>query len=143
MEWAYFDTSILVKRYVTEPGSVRARGLLRRYQLVSSAIAPVEVISALSRRRDAGELAQAHFEAIIARLRGDRPHWELVEVSPLVLGQAEEWIQRAAVRTLDAIHLASAALFQTAAGRHVPFVTADARQREAASRSALDILWVG
>ncbi|MGH7387624.1 MAG: type II toxin-antitoxin system VapC family toxin, partial [Candidatus Methylomirabilales bacterium] len=57
-QWAYFDTSVLVKRYVREPGSRRARVLLRRYRFLSSAIAPLEVISALVRRQSAGELTK-------------------------------------------------------------------------------------
>ena len=86
--WAYFDTSVLVKRYVREQGSPRARFLLRRHRFLSSAVAPVEVVSALCRRRAAGELTQQNFAAILTRIREDRSYWQLVEVSPLVLAQS-------------------------------------------------------
>lgn len=141
--WAYFDTSAVVKRYVREEGGARARALLRRYRFVSSAVAPVEAVSALCRRRAAGELADAHLAAVIARMRADRAYWELVEVSPLVLARAEELVERTALRSLDAIHMASALLFQAAGGARLPFVTADVRQREAAGALALDVVWVG
>jgi hypothetical protein len=36
--FAYFDTSVLVKRYVREAGSKRARELLRQYRFLSSTI---------------------------------------------------------------------------------------------------------
>lgn len=141
--WAYFDTSAVVKRYVREEGGARARALLRRYRFVSSAIAPVEAVSALCRRRADGELADRHFAAVLARLREDRAYWELVEVSSLVLARAEELVAGTGLRTLDAIHVASALLFAAASGGRLPFVTADVKQREAAGVSALDVVWVG
>jgi predicted nucleic acid-binding protein len=140
--WAYFDTSVLVKRYVREVASSRVRALLRGYRFLSSAVAPVEATSALRRRRDAGELAERDFVAALARLHQDRAHWELVEVSPLVLGRAEELVRETSLATLDAIHVASAILFQSTRGIRVPFVAADVHQREAAERLALALVWV-
>lgn len=141
--WAYFDTSVLVKRYVRERGSPRAGVLLRRYRFLTSAIAPVEVMSALRRRRAAGELTPQHFAAILTRIRADRAYWQLVEVSPLVLAQAEELVQRASLTTLDSIHVASAMAFQSAFGTRIPFITGDIRQQEVAGQAALDVVWVG
>lgn len=140
--WAYFDTSVLVKRYVREGGTIAARRLLRRYRFLSSAIAPVEVLSALSRRRTAGDLLPRDFLAIRSRLQKDRSYWELVEVGALVLTQAEELVQKTGLRSLDALHVASALTFQTTSGLTVPFVTADLRQREAAEDLALNVVWV-
>jgi predicted nucleic acid-binding protein len=87
--FAYFDTSALVKRYVRERGSVQVGSLLRRYDLLSSAITPVEVLSALSRRKRAGDLSEENFSATLSRVQSDRLRWELVEVGGLVLGRAE------------------------------------------------------
>ncbi len=140
--WAYFDTSVLVKRYVREPGSSRARALFRRHRFLSSAIAPLEVMAALCRRRAAGELIPEDFSAILTRMREDRSYWELVEVSPLVLSRAEELIGDGVLRTLDAIHVASAVAFETASGVRVPFITGDARQQGAATHVGLDVVWV-
>ncbi len=56
--WAYFDVSVLVKRYVKEQGSVTARRLLQQYRFLSSAVAPVEVLSLVNRQRTLGELTQ-------------------------------------------------------------------------------------
>lgn len=104
---------------------------------------PVEVLSALCRRRGTGELADRDLAVILSRIRRDRVHWELVEVSPLVLGRSEELIQVASLRTLDAIHVASALAFQSASGFPLPFVTGDTRQREALSHLGLEVIWVG
>lgn len=140
--WAYFDTSVLVKRYVREPGSPRAAALLRRYRFLSSAIAPLEATSAFWRRHAQGELDQRDLLAILARLRGDRDYWELVEVSRLVLERAEDLIRATGLRSLDAIHVASALIFQGAAGVSPPFITADAEQRQAAEEVGLQVVWV-
>ncbi len=140
--WAYFDTSVLVKRYVKEPGSSASKKLFQRHRFLSSALAPVEVLSALSRRRSAGEISQRDFLAIRSRLHKDRDYWELVEVGPIVLSQAEELVQKAGLRTLDALHVASALTFQAASGLTVPFITADVRQRDAAEALALNLIWI-
>lgn len=139
---AYFDTSVLVKRYVKEQGSAAARRLLQRYRFLSSAVAPVEVLSVLSRRCSIGELAQRDFLAIRSRLRKDRSYWELVEVGEIVLNQAEELVQKSGLRTLDALHLASALTFQAASGLAIPFITADVRQRKVAQSLAINLIWV-
>jgi len=143
---AYFDTSVLIKRYAKERGSSRARALLRSHRFLSSAIAPVEAVSALLRRRAAGDLAEHDFAAIMSRFAKDRGYWELIEVSATVLDQAEDIIARVGVRTLDAIHLASAIVFQNAAGMpraRIPFVTADVQQRDAGVRLGLEVCWAG
>lgn len=140
--WAYFDTSVLVKRYIKEEGSTVARRLLQRYRLLSSAITSVEVLSALSRRRTGGELTPRDFLAIRSRLHKDRSYWELVEVGAIILSQAEDLVQKTGLRTLDAVHVASALSFQAASGLTIPFVTADIKQRAAAETLALNLIWV-
>lgn len=139
---AYFDTSVLVKQYLREPGSIRARALLRVHRLLSSVLTPLEAISALGRRRADGDVGERDFAAIMARMRLDRAYWELVEVTEPVLSRAEALIERRAVRTLDAIHVASAVTVQGAFRAPLPFVTADARQREVAQAEALEVIWV-
>ena len=129
-------------RYVKEEGSAAAKKLLQRYRFLSSAIAPVEVLSALGRRRTAGELTQRDFLAIRPRIQKDRAYWELVEVGPIVLGQAEDLAQKTGLRTLDALHVASVLAFQAASSLTIPFVTADIKQREGAESLALNVIWV-
>jgi predicted nucleic acid-binding protein len=143
LAWAYFDTSVLLKRYVREDASAQARALLRRHRFLSSAILPVETLSALCRRRTEGDLAKRHFQAILSRVKQDRAYWELLEVSPRVLAHAEELVPETGLRTLDAIHLASALTFQVASGIRIPFVTADAQQREKARLLRMLVTWVG
>ena len=143
MTLAYFDTSVLVKNYVQEAGSARARDLLRSHLFLSSSIAPVELMSALMRRRSRRELEAQDLPRIFARVREDRSHWNLVDVGPTVLSQGEELIQKNPMRALDAIHVASLLTFQATSGIRIPFITSDSRQRDAAEQMNLDVVWIG
>jgi uncharacterized protein len=142
--FAYFDTSALIKRYVSERGSARVVSLLRRHDLLSSAITPAEVISALCRRKRNGELSEEDFVATLSRVHGERTRWELVELGWTVLSRAEEIVQGVVpMRSLDAIHVASLVTFQAASGTRIPFVTGDDPQRQAAAYIGLDVVWIG
>jgi predicted nucleic acid-binding protein len=137
----YFDTSVLVKRYVREEGSIRARALLRRHRVVSSALAPIELLSAVTRRRAVSDLSDRESSAILLRARRDRAHWKLVEVSALVLDRVEDLLPTTGLRILDALHLASAVLVQAASTARVPLATADPPLGRAVSAAGLDVIW--
>ncbi len=136
--WTYFDTSALIKRYVAESGRREILQLLRRGACVTSAVLPVELRSALRRRAAEGSLDGARLPAILKHLAADRAYWTLVEVGTDVLAAAEALVAAHPIRTLDAIHVASARLF--AARVSMPgmlFVSADKRQTETADAIGL------
>ena len=142
--WAYFDTSALLKRYISEPGSAAVRRDLRRYRVLTSAITPVEVLSVFLQRRREGDLSKAKFEALLRQLQSDRVHWELVEVSSMLLESAEAMMQGfIPIGLADAVQVASLITFQTVSGMRLPFVTADLRQRDSATLRGLDVKWAG
>jgi hypothetical protein len=138
--WAYFDTSALVKRYIEEAGRREVLHLLRRHDCVASAVLPVELRSGLRRRVTAGTLDAARLPAILKRLAADRAYWTLVEVGTDVLTAAETLVATHPLRTLDAIHVASAQLFAARAPTPaLVFVSADKRQTEAAGAIGLAV----
>jgi len=142
--WAYFDASALVKRYIDEEGRREVLQLLRRYEVVTSAILSVELRSALRRRVSDGTLDAAQVPEILKRVATDRAYWRLVEVASDVLAAAETLVAAHPLRTLDAIHVASAQLFAariTAA--ELIFVSADARQTAAAAAVGMTIRHIG
>jgi uncharacterized protein len=144
VSFAYFDSSAVVKRYVREQGSAHVSYLMNRHEVLSAVITPVEVLSALRRRKRSGDLTDDEFSTLLNRIQSERIRWELVEISIAVLSRAEEVIQGPVpMRALDAIHVASSVAFQAATSVRVPFVTGDARQREAASQLGLAVVWVG
>lgn len=94
----YLDSSAIVKLAVVEPESAALRRYLRRRRpLVSSALARTEVGRALL---PLGAEAVRRGVDVLARV-------DLVRVSDRLL-DAAAWLQPAALRSLDAIHLATA-----------------------------------
>jgi uncharacterized protein len=131
--WAYFDTSALVKRYVDEPGRREVQRLLRRHECVTSAILRVELRSALKRRVSEGSLVASRQSEILKRVAADRAYWTVIEVGGEVLSGAEALVSAHPLRTLDAIHVASAQLFAARLSvSDLIFVSADKRQAEVA-----------
>lgn len=143
MSLAYFDTSALVKHYVREAGSSRVRALLVSYEFLSSAITPVELHSALQRRHRQGDITQTNYDSVVVRIASDRSYWQLVGLVPQVLTKAEELVATQNLRTLDAIHLASALIIQDSLRTSIPFVSADARQLTAAQSYNLRTIAIG
>ncbi|MBV8453002.1 MAG: hypothetical protein JOZ29_12115, partial [Deltaproteobacteria bacterium] len=68
--------------------------------------------------------------------------WQLVELHPPILARAQEVVERTQVRTLDALHIASALAFEERSREVLPFVTADQWQREAAQQMGLQVIWI-
>jgi len=134
--WAYFDTSVLVKCYVAEQGTPEAVTLIGRHGVLSSALAPIELRSALRRLEASGGLTRRQREQALARFQADRAHWTLLQPDSHVLARAEALVGTGPVRTLDALHLASALVFQAEMNLRSPFITGDTQQRHAA-----EVLW--
>ena len=144
MAWAYFDTSALIKRYVDEAWRRAVLQLLRRHDCVTSALLPVELRSALRRRVFEATLDEGHVPEILKRFATDRAFWALVEVTSDVLARAETLVATHPLRTLDAIHVASAQLFAARITEsELIFVSADARQTAAAAAAGMTITHVG
>lgn len=142
--WGYFDTRALVKRYVDEPGRREVQQLLRRRDCVTSAILPVELRSALRRRVSERTLDSSHVSEILKRVVADRAYWTVIDVGTEVLSGAEALVAVHPLRTLDAIHVASARLFASRLSiADLIFVSADKRQTEVASAIGLMTRHVG
>lgn len=140
MSWAYFDTSALIKRYVDEEGRREVLQLLRQHQCVTSQLLPVELRSALRRRVADGSLDARRVPDILKRFAADREFWALIEVTSDVLQAAERLVAAHPLRTLDAIHVASAELFaDRLAASELTFVSADARQTAIAAAIGMAI----
>ena len=134
MSWAYFDTSALIKRYVDEAGRREVLQLLRRHQCVTSQLVSVELCSASRRRATDRSLDARRVPEILKRFAADREFWALIEVTSEVLQTAERLVAAHPLRTLEAIHVASAELFaDRLASAELTFVSADSRQTAVAA----------
>ena len=138
-KWAYCDTSAMAKRYVREPGRAALLRLLTGHRIVSSVIMPVELNSAFVRRTRDGTLATVALPRLFTRVGDDRVHWTLVATTAEVLAEAETLIENNPLRTLDALHVASARVFQQQLRAPLLFISADKRQLAAATREGLTV----
>lgn len=121
MPTTYLDSSAIVKLVISEPESAALRQHLRRCRpLVSSALARTEVLRALLGEGDEG---LTRGRAVLASL-------DLIRVSNRVLDDAARLLP-AEVRSLDAIHLATA---QQLSSELDQIVTYDDRMLRAAER---------
>ena len=118
------------------------RRLLRTHRVVCSAVLGVELVSAIRRRRAEHAISAVSFARLRKRIDADAEKWDLLTVSDDVLARARACVLRSGVRTLDAIHIASAeTVYQ--AGLRLPFVTADAREADGARAAGLEVIEVG
>ncbi len=140
--WVYFDTSVFLKLYVREKGSEEARKIARKSFILSSAILPAEAFSALTRKRLSGEIEEGTFNTLLNRIKKDLQYIEFVRLVDEVLQKVEDIVLNSPYRTLDAIHIASALIFEETSGINLKFVTSDKRQYEIA-RQHLSSLFIG
>src|SRR5262245_48414653 len=105
---------------------------MHRHLIITAAIAPLEMRSALRRLAPEGGLSTKAFHALLKRIQAEREKWDLVGISAEILASAERLTVDLNVRSLDAIHLACASACQSRLNRALPFVTADVRQRDGA-----------
>jgi len=123
----YLDSSAIVKLAVEEPESTALRGYLRRRRpLVSSALARAEVGRALL---PFGKAALRRGQDVLSYL-------ELIRINDRILVAAGSLLP-AELRTLDAIHLATAQQLETQLAR---LVTYDERMSTAAQAIGCSVI---
>ncbi|MEX2246194.1 MAG: type II toxin-antitoxin system VapC family toxin [Dehalococcoidia bacterium] len=146
MSFYYVDSSALLKAYVREKGSARAEEIVQTGDVAISMLTVVELASALARRSREGtvKLDQRHrlFDTFLA-------HAVRFQVLPLprdVLDDAAALLlrepARVPLRTLDAIHLATAEwsfILARQAGEAGVFVSADKRLIAAATAAGMTV----
>jgi predicted nucleic acid-binding protein len=148
MALAYLDTSALAKRYLPEVGSAWVARLCRQEPVATSLITIPELASALARRVREGALSAQQRDVLFRAFVRDARSLTVVESSQAVAQQAAALLLTAPppmrLRTLDALHVASARLaFARARRRGVAtgsFITADRALLDAASWAGLPTL---
>lgn len=132
----FFDSSSLAKRYIKERGSEKVEeALAGAAEAAVSLVGPAEIISALSSLRRQGVLSTAQYDRAKTALFEDLEDFSIREVTAPVVSLAIELLERHALRTLDAFHIAGAAEW-----RADLFVSSDKRQLSAAADSGLQVL---
>lgn len=136
----YLDASALVKRYVTEPGSSEVSEAINRAEMAGTAlVSRAEVAAALAKAARVGTLTQEEALASLRAFRTEWPHAVRVQVTEMVVAQADALAWEHGLRGYDAIHLAAAAFWQDALGQPVTMATFDHQLWVAAGRIGLEV----
>lgn len=137
----YLDTSWLAKLYVDEEGAGAVRRRLEgEHDILVSELAYVEFHAAVARRRREGALAPRSAAALLSRFRQEWTDRARIPVSTEVVVRAAQLVEAHPLRTLDALHLASALLVARGASEPVRIGAADDRLLAAARATGLEVL---
>jgi predicted nucleic acid-binding protein len=141
----FFDSSALLKRYVTEQGTAWILTLTARRArntIFIAQITPVEVISGIERQHRMGQLLAADAQSVRRLLdRHVSRDYRIVALTDEIVTRAKDLISVHPLRAYDAVQLASAlesnARLLAAGSPPLTFVSADTRLLTAAVAEGL------
>ncbi len=134
----FFDSSAFAKRFIEESGSDEVEKLCMNARAISlSSICFPEIISALNRRLREKVLSRKQYSVIKNRMIEEFEDIEIINLIPEVISKSISLLEKNNLRTLDALHLASAILWNSDL-----FVSADQRQMAAAKKSGLKVRFI-
>jgi len=121
----FLDTSAVVKRYVSEAGSVWINAICdpsAGNSLYIARITAVEVISALARRHRKGDIDQTSFDTLANRFQFDfRTQYKVVEIGVTLIDDAMRLAKTHTLRGYDAVQLAAlSSVQQTLSKQQLP-----------------------
>lgn len=131
----FFDSSAFAKRYMEETGSDEIEKLcLETDSIALSSICFPEIISALNRRLRENNLTKKEYLLIKDKMLEEFDSLEIINLVMEVIAKAISLLEKNNIRTLDAIHIASALIWKAEL-----FVSADKRQILAAKKAGLKV----
>ncbi len=137
----YFDTSALVKAYVTEAFSNEIFKEIEQAKIIASnPIAYVEAHAAFSRVRRENKITEQEFDVIKKNFRNDWQNYLLFQNTPVLLNHAADLAEMLSLRAYDSIHLASADLLAKQSKQPVKFACFDLHLNKAANVLGLSLL---
>ena len=144
----YFDSSGLLKRYLTEPGTPRVFDLTRTtagHLLFISRLTVVEIVATLARHgKQGGTLAPDAAQQALREFRFDvAQQYYVLEIAPALMEYAEALAETYALRGADAVQLAVARAARDQAAQvgvnRFTFVSSDREQLEAARQEGMAV----
>jgi predicted nucleic acid-binding protein len=135
----YLDSSSLVKRYVTEPGSLHVeRALSVAYKVATATISRAEVVAALAMGVRVGIATRQDAESARQLFRTEWPHFVRLPVSEAVIERACDFAWLHGLRGYDSVQLATAVDWQESMDSPVALATFDRNLWKAAARVGLE-----
>jgi predicted nucleic acid-binding protein len=137
----YLDTSALAKRYILELESPQVHRWLKEADLLSTSIVTrAEMAAIIGRVRRMSGLTEASAMRILVAFRDRWPTYVRLPVTEKTVSRADELAWQYGLRGYDAVHLASAVLWQEALGIPVTLATYDRQLWDAATLVGLRVL---
>lgn len=136
----YAESSAVLAWLLDEPAAPAVRSHLAATEIIlASDLTLIECDRVLERAAALGELSEAEAADRRAVLAAAAAHWQVMRIAPEVVERSRRPFPAEPIRTLDAIHLASALLGRaTVAGLRL--LTLDDRVRRNGQRLGLEIL---
>ena len=135
----YLESSALLRWLLREPGGDTVERVLQRHaRLVTSFVTRIEIERVIARGRSMGVLPADLAAFATAWVERAVEEWQIVAVGEPILARVRSF-PREPVRTLDAIHLASALLWESRFPG-TAMLSLDARIRENAESLGLAVL---
>jgi len=134
----FFDSSAFVKRYVREEGTdVVLSWCDQATELCLSGIALPEIVSAFCRLLRENLVSPVQYRHLKTMLMADISDAAICDLTPEVIRHSMISLEKNVLRGMDAIHLGSALALNVDL-----FVSADARQCDAATQAGLRVVLV-
>ena len=106
---AYLDSSAFAKRFIDEPGSDAVEDVCAEVtELGLSVLCVPEIVSALDRRRRERALTRTQYNLAKRYLLEDVSDADVIHLTPAVVASCVRVLKNRRLRTLDAVHVASA-----------------------------------
>ena len=136
----YLDASVLVKRYLVESGSAAVAGLLVEAEAAgTSLISRAEVAAAIRKAVRLGAVVQVEAVNALQRFRAHWPYMVRLTIEEETVALADRLAWEHDLRGYDAVHLASALIWQGAVGEPLTLATYDRELWVAAAQAGLDV----
>ena len=134
----YLDASALVKRYVAEVGSTEVDQLVAGAQVLGTAvISRAEVAAALAKATRVNVLSRAKAQAALQVFRVQWPDLVRLQLTEVIVSQADALAWDYGLRGYDAVHLAVAHFWQSSLGEPVTLATFDRQLWETSATAGL------
>lgn len=137
----YTDTSALVKYYIHEEGSDAVLDwMLAAESIGMNIITRAEIAAVFARASRASIRLRSKSESLSIKFKNDWSTYMRLRVDERTIERAEAYAWQFGLRGYDAVHLASAVMWQEASGEPVMLATYDRQLWEAAAQVGLQVL---
>ena len=137
----YLDTSALVKRHIQEMGTNDVISWMRAAQTIGmSVITRAEAAAAFARMVRMSVIDKPTAESLLSEFRQHWPQYIRLRVTEITIARADAMAWEMGLRGYDAVHLASAVMWQEALQAPVTMVAYDRPLWEAAAQIGLRVL---